>query len=234
MMAELFSIQTLELEGETQPGVSARELHQRLEMKRQFGNWFPEQAERLELKEGIDFEVFNVNVKNPKGGRPGGDYALTLDAAKLIAMRSETKLANRICRYLIEVEKKWRRGEKAAAAIDYTWVGTRQAARELGVHHNSLCSRIRVHGLLKRQGPHGVLVALEVVAAHLKEHPLRPLPGRLGSKSQKGGPMVITTAMLQALFKTYGAEGTQLVLHNMDRRYPHPNEVAALKAEVSR
>lgn len=66
--------------------VNARDLHQGLEVGRDFTNWVKDRIESCMFKEDEDFVVFQETLKNPLGGRPAKDYFLTLDAAKHFAM----------------------------------------------------------------------------------------------------------------------------------------------------
>lgn len=62
--------------------VRARDLHQFLESKQEFANWIKNRIEKYGLVENEDYVVFDNLIKNPQGGRPQIEYALTIDAAK--------------------------------------------------------------------------------------------------------------------------------------------------------
>ena len=64
------------------PTVSARELHDFLEVKTQFKDWFPRMCE-YGFTEGEDFSSF---LSESTGGRPSHDAQLTIDMAKEICM----------------------------------------------------------------------------------------------------------------------------------------------------
>lgn len=55
-------------------------------------HWIQNRIEKYGLIEGHDFEVFDNFIKNPSGGRPLTEYALTIDAAKELAMVEGEKL----------------------------------------------------------------------------------------------------------------------------------------------
>lgn len=55
--------------------VDARALHEWLGVKKPFSDWFKRQVERVDMVEGIDYEViFPLKVENSRG-RPAKDYA---------------------------------------------------------------------------------------------------------------------------------------------------------------
>ncbi len=113
MNTTLFPIRTLDLQGEVQPGVNARDLYVFLGIKKDYTNWIKTQVERADLQEGQDFVFFAFLGENPKRGRPCMEYRLTADAAKEIAIISQTPKGKQARRYLIEVEKQWRTGIQA-------------------------------------------------------------------------------------------------------------------------
>lgn len=88
-----------------QQAVNARHLYLWLGIKKQFTQWMETQIKRCDLSENVDYEVFNQEVKNPSGGRPSTDYALSLNAAKEISMMSQTEKGKQARRYFIECER---------------------------------------------------------------------------------------------------------------------------------
>lgn len=54
---------------------------------------------------GIDYEVIDTNVENPKGGRPTQDYLLTATFAKKLAMVSSSDRGEQAREYFIKVEE---------------------------------------------------------------------------------------------------------------------------------
>ena len=89
--------------------VSARELHEFLEVRSRFADWFKNRVEKYSLIEGQDFvpvEGFSKNLE--KGGRPEIDYALTLDTAKELAMVQNNEQGKAARQYFIDCEKQLR------------------------------------------------------------------------------------------------------------------------------
>ena len=85
--------------------VNARELHEKLQSKRDFSNWIADRIEKYGFVENTDFTTI---LLKSTGGRPRTEYALTLDTAKEIAMVENNEQGRKIRRYFIEVEKKSR------------------------------------------------------------------------------------------------------------------------------
>lgn len=85
--------------------VSARELHNFLEVKTVFADWIQRMIQ-YGFTENQDFTVFLKNEKNPKGGRSLKEFAITLDMAKEISMIQRSKKGKQARQYFIECEKK--------------------------------------------------------------------------------------------------------------------------------
>lgn len=87
--------------------LSARELHEFLEIDTPFKKWFGRMKE-YGFEENSDYrEVMDKIVQNPLGGRPSTDYEITLDMAKEIAMIQRNEKGKQARQSFIEVEKKW-------------------------------------------------------------------------------------------------------------------------------
>lgn len=86
--------------------VSARELHNSLNLTTRFSKWVNQNFRHFQ--EGIDFtSVTAVTVVNNGAKRDIQDYALTLDMAKHIAMMAGTDKGFEVRDYFIQVEKAW-------------------------------------------------------------------------------------------------------------------------------
>ena len=107
-MNELLKINTTDSERIT---VSARDLHEALEVKTQFKDWFPRMCE-YGFEDGKDFCSF---LSESTGGRPSQDAQITLDMAKEIAMLQRTEKGKEVRKYFIQVEKEWNSPERVMA-----------------------------------------------------------------------------------------------------------------------
>lgn len=85
--------------------ISARELHQFLEVQRDFSNWIKYQIESLVLIENEDFSPI---LARSEAGRHTVEYALTIEAAKHIAMASRCDKGKQARQYFIEVERRYK------------------------------------------------------------------------------------------------------------------------------
>ena len=86
--------------------VNARHLHAFLEIGKDFSTWIKVQIQRCDLVENQDFQVFTQKGENLLGGRPSVEYALSIEAAKEIAMMSQTPKGKMARRYFIECERR--------------------------------------------------------------------------------------------------------------------------------
>lgn len=83
--------------------LSARELHEFLEVGTHFKDWFPRMCE-YGFEEEKDFR--SILSKSTRG-RPSTDYEITLDMAKEIAMIQRNKKGKQARQYFLEIEKQW-------------------------------------------------------------------------------------------------------------------------------
>ena len=95
--------------------LSARDLHEFLEVETPFKKWFGRMAE-YGFQKNIDYrEVMDKIVHNSQGGRPSTDYEITLDMAKEIAMIQRNEKGKVARQYFIEIEKQWNSPERVIA-----------------------------------------------------------------------------------------------------------------------
>ena len=93
------------------PTVSARELHEFLEVRTAFKDWFPRMCE-YGFTEGTDFCSF---LSESTGGRPAQDAQLTIEMAKELCMIQRTEKGKQARQYFIQLEKDWNSPEKVMA-----------------------------------------------------------------------------------------------------------------------
>ena len=93
------------------PAVSARDLHDFLEVKTAYKDWFPRMCE-YGFTEGEDFCSF---LSESTGGRPAQDAALTIDMAKELCMIQRNEKGKLARQYFLQIEKDWNSPEKVMA-----------------------------------------------------------------------------------------------------------------------
>ncbi|EOD7496170.1 TPA: antA/AntB antirepressor family protein, partial [Staphylococcus aureus] len=103
-IGEMFNIQEKE-NGEI--AISGRELHQALEVKTRYNDWF-ERMINYGFEEKIDYTALTQKRVTAQGNAINYlDHALTLDTAKEIAMIQRSEPGKRARQYFIQVEKAW-------------------------------------------------------------------------------------------------------------------------------
>jgi anti-repressor protein len=93
--------------------VSARELHEKLNIATRFNDWFPRMC-AYGFTEGIDFYT-KKSKTTEVGGRPATDYDVTIAMAKEICMIQRTEIGKQVRQYFINIEKAWNTPEMAMA-----------------------------------------------------------------------------------------------------------------------
>lgn len=95
--------------------VSARELHERLEIKGDFRHWFPRMCE-YGFKENEDYFWWRSKITATKNQHTTDekeveidDYRITIDMAKHICMLQRSEAGKKFRQYFIDIEKKYRK-----------------------------------------------------------------------------------------------------------------------------
>lgn len=96
-----------------QPTISARDLHEQLNIGTAFKDWFPRMCE-YGFEEGKDF-CSKLSETSAKGGRPSKDADISIDMAKQICMIQRTPEGKKIRQYFIDLEKAWNTPEQIMA-----------------------------------------------------------------------------------------------------------------------
>ena len=100
------------------PTVSGRLLHERLEVKTRYNDWFPRMCE-YGFHEGVDFNLLKSEQVQREGNRDVVrevvDHLLTIDMAKELCMLQRTEQGKAVRRYLLDVEKQWNQPEAVMA-----------------------------------------------------------------------------------------------------------------------
>ncbi|WZX99691.1 phage antirepressor KilAC domain-containing protein [Bacillus sp. FSL W7-1360] len=96
--------------------VSGRELHEFLEVKTAYKDWFPRMIQ-YGFEEGNDFCSF---LSESRGGRPAQDHHITIDMAKEISMLQRNEKGKQARHYFLDLERKWNSPEMIMKrAMDY-------------------------------------------------------------------------------------------------------------------
>ena len=128
-MNELVRVQVNENQEQV---VSAREVHERLGIQKDFTDWFKNQADKMGLMEGETFTPFRGNRAGTGIGKPQMDFLIPLYIAKNFCLMSRGKQAQAIRDYFITVEKAWNTPEKIMARA------LQMANKELNTYHEQV------------------------------------------------------------------------------------------------
>lgn len=95
--------------------VSARELHEKLNIGTAFKDWFPRMAE-YGFVDGADFNMLKIERVQMEGSREVRrevtDFNISVDMAKQICMIQRTPEGKAVRQYLIDLEKAWNTPEQ--------------------------------------------------------------------------------------------------------------------------
>lgn len=104
-------IHTTTIGFEQQPTVNARDLHNTLEVGKDFTTWIKDRIQTYGFTEGEEFSpILGKNTQDGflSRGRPKTEYFLTLEMAKELALVENTPTGRIIRRQLIEAERQLR------------------------------------------------------------------------------------------------------------------------------
>ena len=93
------------------PTVNGRDLHDALQVKTAYKDWFPRMCE-YGFTEGTDFCSF---LSESSGGRPAVNHQLSIDMAKQLCMIQRTDIGRKFRQYFIQVEEAWNLPETVMA-----------------------------------------------------------------------------------------------------------------------
>ncbi|CSE43704.1 phage antirepressor Ant [Escherichia coli] len=120
MASQLIPVFNGTISNETTLLVNARDLHEFLEVRRDFSTWIKNRITEYGFAVDVDYILVHQNrgIKGRGGDRRSKDYHLTLDTAKETAMVERNEKGRQIRRYFIECEKKLRSMQPAQQFTD--------------------------------------------------------------------------------------------------------------------
>lgn len=120
MTSQLIPVFNGTISNETTLLVNARDLHEFLEVRRDFSTWIKNRITEYGFAVDVDYILVHQNrgSKGRGGDRRSKDYHLTLDTAKETAMVERNEKGRQIRRYFIECEKKLRSMQPAQQFTD--------------------------------------------------------------------------------------------------------------------
>ena len=89
-----------------QPTVLGRDLHEALEVKTAYKDWFPRMCE-YGFEDGKDYCSILSDRVDGKAGKPRNDHQLTIPMAKEICMLQRSDKGREFRQYFIKIEEQW-------------------------------------------------------------------------------------------------------------------------------
>ena len=120
-MTQLIPLHSQTIDGNAVETVSARELHEFLEVSTAFKDWVSRRIKDYDFIENLDFCSF---LSESSGGRPSKEYYITLDMAKELSMVERNEQGKQARKYFIECEK---RLQATASRLPTTYIEALEA-----------------------------------------------------------------------------------------------------------
>lgn len=113
--------------------VNARELHEFLEVGRDFSSWIKARIEQYDFVEQQDFVIIDSAPQNGGAGNRGHriEYAISLDMAKELSMVERNEKGKEARRYFIECERRAKDSGNAIASKRPTTISRNQVAASI-------------------------------------------------------------------------------------------------------
>lgn len=110
MNTNLIPITAASIGGDQQQGVNARDLHEFLEVGKDFSTWIKDRISQFDFVEGADYvkiqDLSSPNLGNPKSrAQVRIEYILTLNMAKELSMVERNEKGKQARQYFIQCEK---------------------------------------------------------------------------------------------------------------------------------
>jgi anti-repressor protein len=105
-MNEMIKIAAASIGADTVQAVNARDLHEFLEVGKDFATWIKDRIEQYDFLENQDFVCSPISGSNGRGGHNRKDYHLSLDMAKELAMVERNEKGKQARQYFIECERR--------------------------------------------------------------------------------------------------------------------------------
>ena len=130
---------------------NARDLHQFLEAKTQFGNWISDRISDYGFTQNEDYII----VTQRTNGRPRKEYHITLDMGKELAMVERNEKGRQVRKYFIECERRAKELTKQQHSLPLAEAeADEEAIRIIANLYHSLNGAYEMGEKIRKEYPH--------------------------------------------------------------------------------